>query len=57
MLCWGHDALASGDPVSALEQMQGNILTDNKGNVWQCWVVRGKGTTTGNVVMDNSDQI
>ena len=57
MLCWGHDALASGDPVSALEQMQGNILTDNKGNAWQCWVVGGKGTTTGNIVMDNSDQI
>ena len=54
--CWGQDALASGVHVSALEQLQGNILTDNKGNAWQCLVVRGKGTTV-NIVMDNSDLI
>ena len=45
--------MASGDPVSALEQLHGNILTDNKDEAWQCLVDRGKGATV-DIVMDNS---
>jgi len=45
--------VASGDPVSALQQLQGNILTDNKGEAWQCLVAKGKGATV-DIVMDNS---
>ena len=41
----GDRAVASGDPDSALEQLQGNILTDNKGEAWQCTVDRGKRAT------------
>jgi len=36
-----------------LEQLQGNILTDNKGEAWQCLLARGKGATV-DIVMDNS---
>jgi len=49
----GDRAVASGDPVSALQQLKGNILTDNKGEAWQCLVARGKGATV-DIVMDNS---
>lgn len=49
----GDRAVASGDPVSALEQLHGNILTDNKDEAWQCLVDRGKGATV-DIVMDNS---
>ena len=49
----GDRAVASGDPDSALEQLQGNILTDNKGEAWQCTVDRGKRATL-DIMMDNS---
>ena len=49
----GDRAVASGDPVSALQQLQGKILNDNKGEAWQCLMAKGKGATV-DIVMDNS---
>jgi len=49
----GSKAVASGDPVSALAQLQANILTDNTKEAWQCLIARGKGATV-DIVMDNS---
>jgi uncharacterized protein with ATP-grasp and redox domains len=49
----GDKAVASGDPVTALQSLQKNILTDNKAEAWQCLVNKGNGATV-DIVMDNS---
>eukprot|EP00092_Neocalanus_flemingeri_P068092 GFUD01083156.1.p1 GENE.GFUD01083156.1~~GFUD01083156.1.p1 ORF type:complete len:451 (-),score=169.54 GFUD01083156.1:83-1435(-) len=49
----GSKAVASGDPVTGLEHLKQNILTDHTSVAWQCLVTRGKGATI-DIVMDNS---
>jgi len=47
----GNRAVASGDPVAALQVLQGNILTDSKEEAWQYLVNK---TGIVDIVMDNS---
>jgi len=47
----GDRAVASGDPVAALTILQENILTDSKGEAWQCLVDQAG---IVDIVMDNS---
>ena len=44
--------LVSCNPVSALEQLLGNLLTGNKEETWQCMVNSGKGATM-DIVLNN----
>ena len=45
--------MASGDPVSALQHLQDNILTDNKKEAWQFLANKSTGSII-DIVMDNS---
>lgn len=49
----GDKAVASGDPVSALQNLQDKILTDNKKEAWQFLANKGTGSII-DIVMDNS---
>lgn len=49
----GDKAVASGDPVSALQHLQDNILTDNKKEAWQFLANKSTGSII-DIVMDNS---
>merc|ERR1711936_413916 len=49
----GTKSVASGDPVTALSLLEGNILSNNSREAWECLVGSGRGSTV-DIVMDNS---
>merc|ERR1711936_291741 len=49
----GTKSVASGDPVTALSLLEGNILSNNSREAWECLVDSGRGSTV-DIVMDNS---